>query len=77
LDSSFRGEARVKKKPPRFIVLHEGVLARFPWTVIESDNGEPALWHNDPKVGKVPRRFRTQALAQAAADQLIAGEKKK
>ena len=46
-------------------MLHEGVLARFPWTVIDYDNGEPALWQHDAKVGKVPLRFRSEALARA------------
>jgi hypothetical protein len=45
--------------------------------VIDSDNGEPPLWHNDPKLGKVPRRFRTQGLAQAAADELNAAARAK
>jgi len=64
-------------KIPRFIVLRDGVIAKFPWTVIDADSGEPALWQHDAKVGRVPVRFRTEALARAAADQLIAEEKKK
>jgi hypothetical protein len=35
-------------------------------------DGEPALRSPNSKVGKVPQRFRTQELAQAAADQLKA-----
>jgi hypothetical protein len=46
--------------------------AKFPWIVISSENGEPALRSPNSKVGKVPQRFRTQELAQAAADQLKA-----
>jgi|tagenome__1003787_1003787.scaffolds.fasta_scaffold19267886_1 hypothetical protein len=61
-------------KVPRYIVIHERVVTRFPWTVIDAESREPALWHNDPKVGKLPRRFRTEALAQAAADKLNAAQ---
>jgi hypothetical protein len=64
-------------KLPRYIVHHEGALTRFPWTVIDVDNGKPALWHNDPKLGKVPRRFRTQRLAKAAADKLNGEQQQK
>jgi hypothetical protein len=64
-------------KIPRYIVHHEGLVARFPWTVIDVDSGKPVLWHNDPKLGKVPRRFRTQQLAQAAADKLNAKPQQK
>jgi hypothetical protein len=31
-------------------VLHEAVLARFPWIVTYAA-GNPALWRVDPKVG--------------------------
>ena len=56
-------------KPPRYTVLHEAVLARFPWIVTDAA-GNPALWHVDPKVGRVPLRFRTEGCAQAAANRL-------
>ena len=29
-------------KIPRFIVLRDAVVAKFPWTVIDADSGEPA-----------------------------------
>ena len=61
----------------RYTVLHERASARFPWIVVDTADGEPALWQNDAKVGKVPLRFRTQELAQAAADQLNAEAKAK
>jgi hypothetical protein len=67
---------RNEMKMPRYIVLHERVVTKFPWTVIDPD-GEPALWQNDPKIGKVPMRFRTRELAQAAANQLIEEQRKK
>jgi hypothetical protein len=38
---------------------------------------EPALWQHHAQVGRVPLRFRTQELAQAAANQLIAEWRKK
>jgi hypothetical protein len=58
-------------KLSRYIVLHEGVVAKFAWTVIDAEDGGPALWQNNAKVGKVPPRFRTAALVIAAADQLV------
>jgi len=61
----------------RFIVLRDGVATKFPWTVISADEGKHALWQHDEKFGKVPLRFRTEALAQAAADQLNAEQRKK
>jgi hypothetical protein len=64
-------------KMARYIVLHEGVVAKFPWIVIDADDGEPALWQQHAQVGRVPLRFRTQELAQAAADQLIEEQRKK
>jgi hypothetical protein len=64
-------------KIPRYIVLHERVVTRFPCTVVDSQSAEPALWHNDPEVGRVPRRFRTQELAQSAADKLNVEQRKK
>ena len=60
------------QKIARYIVLHEGVIAKFPWTVIDAANGEPALWQDDPKIGRLPMRYRTEQLAQAAADRLNA-----
>ena len=62
-------------KLSRYIVLHERVFTNFPWTVIDAENGEPALWEHDDKVGRVPLRFRTEALAQAQADKLNAETK--
>jgi hypothetical protein len=43
--------------------------------VVSAETGEPALWEHDAKVGKVPMRFRSEALAQAAADKLNAEAK--
>ena len=67
----------MKDKPPRFTVLHERVITRFPWIVINVETGEPALWQHNAQVERVPLRFRTEALAQAAADQLNAEAKAK
>jgi hypothetical protein len=53
----------------RYTVSREPEHERFPWIVTDS-HGNPALWRDDPKVGKVPQRFRTEAFAQAAADRL-------
>ena len=64
-------------KLPRYLVLRDGVVAKFPWIVISAEDGEPAIWQTDPKVGKVPMRFRSESLAQAAADQLNAEARKK
>jgi hypothetical protein len=63
----------MKKKttPPRYCVHYDNAVPRFPWTVVDAD-GMPALWGPDQRVGKLPRRFRTEALAQAAADKLNA-----
>lgn len=63
-------------KIPRCIVLRDGVVAKFPWIVIHTDDREPALWQHIPQVGKVPLRFRTEALARAAAEQLNAEQRK-
>ena len=41
--------------------------------VIDADDGKPAIWVDDKFVGKVPLRFRTEALAHASADKLNAG----
>ena len=56
----------------RYSVVHDPADARFPWLVADAA-GEPALWRKDPKVGRVPQRFKTQAVAQIAADRLNAG----
>jgi len=64
-------------KLARYIVHRDGVIARFPWTVINADDGEPALWEHNEKIGKVPLRFRSEALAKAAADKLNAEPRKK
>jgi hypothetical protein len=57
-------------KPPRYTVLHEAVVARFPWIVTDAA-GNPALWHVDPKVGRVPLRFKTEGCAHAAVGRVI------
>jgi hypothetical protein len=60
---------------PRYSVVHDPALGRFPWLVVDAA-GEPALWRKDhPKVRRVPMRFKTQALAQTAADRLNADGK--
>jgi len=64
-------------KLPRYIVLRDGVVTKFPWIVVSADDGEPALWQHNAQAGRVPLRFRTQELAQAAADQLHAEQRKK
>ena len=64
-------------KLPRYIVLRDGVVTKFPWIVVSADDGEPALWQHNAQAGRVPLRFRTQELAQAAADQLHAAQRKK
>ena len=61
----------------RYIVLRDQVVTRFPWTVIDADSGEPALWEHNEKIGRVPLRFRSEALAKAAADKLNAAPRKK
>lgn len=43
--------------------------APFCWIVVDAA-GEPALWRSNPKVGQVPLAFRSEALAQAAANRL-------
>ena len=50
-------------KLARYIVLRDGVVTKFPWIVISADDGKPALWEHNAKIGKVPLRFRTQELA--------------
>jgi hypothetical protein len=62
-------------KLSRYIVLHERVVTKFPWTVIDAADGEPAICQHDAKVGKVPMRFRSEALAQVAANKLNAEAK--
>ena len=64
-------------KLARYIVHRDGVIARFPWTVINADDGEPALWEHNAQIGRVPLRFRSEALARAAADKLNAEARKK
>ena len=61
----------------RYIVLRDNVIARFPWTVIDAERGEPALWEHNAKIGRVPLRFRTRELARAAIDRLNAEAKTK
>jgi len=61
----------------RYIVLRDNVIARFPWTVIDADSGEPSLWEHNEKIGRVPLRFRSEALARAAVDKLNAEPRKK
>jgi len=61
----------------RYIVLRDQVVTRFPWTVIDADSGEPALWEHNEKIGRVPLRFRTRELARAAIDRLNAEAKTK
>ena len=51
------------------------MVAKFPWIVISAEDGKPALWEHNDKVGKVPLRFRTEALARVAADKLNAEAK--
>ena len=48
----------------------------FCWIVTDSMR-RAALWRHNEKVGRVPLRFRKQELAQAAADQLRAEQRKK
>jgi hypothetical protein len=60
-----------KRQVTRYRVQRDDAVPRFPWTVVD-DGGLPAIWGPDPKVGKLPLRFRTQALAQDAADKLNA-----
>jgi len=57
------------KSKIRYSVRHEPAVSRFPWVVVD-DNGDPALWQPDSKVGNSPMRFRTEAFGQAAADRL-------
>jgi hypothetical protein len=64
-------------KLSRLIVLRDGVVAKVPWIMVDAESGEPALWQHTAQAGKVPLRFRTQDLAQAAADQLNAEQRKK
>lgn len=61
----------------RYIVLRDGVVTKFPWIVVSADDGEPALWEHNAKIGRVPLRFRSEALAKAAADKLNAEPRKK
>ena len=72
-----RQQQKIGEKITRYIVLRDGVVTRFPWIVINAESGEPALWQHNARAGRVPLRFRTQELAQAAADQLHAEQRKK
>ncbi len=56
-------------KPKRYRIKHVEYGAQFSWVVVDAD-GEPALWQADAKAGRVPQRFRSAELAQAAADRL-------
>jgi len=54
--------------PPRYRVeCSKYTSGPFCCQVVDAD-GQPAIWQRDDKVGRVPLRFRTEALAQAAAD---------
>jgi len=64
-------------KLARYIVLHDGVITKFPWTVISADDGKPTLWEHNAKIGRVPLRFRSEALAKVAADKLNAEPRNK
>ena len=64
-------------KLPRYIVLRDGVVTKFPWIVISAEDGKPALWEHNAKIGKVPLHFRSEELAQTAADQLNVRPRKK
>ena len=64
-------------KLSRYIVLHEGIVAKFPYIVIDAEAGKPALWQQNIHIGKMPPRFRTLELAQAAGDQLMAEQRNK
>ena len=44
----------------RYRVLRDSLVARFPFIVV-ADDGEPAYWQPDAKLGKVSMRFRTEA----------------
>jgi len=66
-----------RMKLRRYIVLRDGVVTKFPWIVVSADEGEPAPWQQNVHIGKMPLRFRTAELAQAAADQLMAEQRKK
>ena len=56
-------------KPKRYRIKHVDYGAPFSWIVVDTA-GEPALWQADAKAGRVPLRFRSVELAQAAADRL-------
>ena len=64
-------------KLARYIVQRDGVVTRFPWIVISAEDGKPALWEHNAKIGRMPLRFRSEALARAAADKLNAEPRKK
>jgi hypothetical protein len=61
---------------PRYIVQLDTISSRFPFIVVESASGKPALWKPNTKVGSVAQRFRSASVAQAAADKLNATHEK-
>ena len=63
-------------KLPRYRIQRAPYGGPFCWLVVDADGGS-ALWQADPKIGRVPLRFRSAALAQAAADKLNADAKGK
>jgi hypothetical protein len=58
---------RKEMKPPRYSVRNERQIVRCPWLVVDAA-GEPALWRQDPKLGKCRCAFRSRVAARAAAD---------
>ena len=62
---------RKEMKPFHYTVRNERAILLYPWLVVDPA-GAPALWRQDPKLGKVPLRFRSRVAAQAAADRLNA-----
>ena len=53
--------------------MSDNILSKIP----SADDGEPALWEHNDKIGRVPLRFRSETLAKAAADKLNAEPRKK
>ncbi len=41
----------------RYIVLHEGIVAKFPYIVIDAETGVPALWQQTSTSGRCRRAF--------------------
>jgi hypothetical protein len=56
------------KPPPPF---HDPASESSPWVVVDAA-GKPALWRRRSQLGRAPLRFKSQADAQVAADQLNA-----